>query len=208
MGIYIVINESKRTEGPQMIEIQKLTEETAELLFTVEDRRLDSEGVVIRPKQGGFELSYRAMPGSAWRVGNAQRDIPMDIPAWLNGSEKCVFFAWFDEELAGQILLEAYENNLARIRDIRVSLAVRRRGIGAAMIALASDWAKKRELFGLYAQTQDANAGACQFLTKCGFQLGGVDMLRYAARSRETLQVAGLRESALFFYQFIRQGNR
>jgi len=191
-----------------MIEIRKLTKETIDLLFTVEDRRLDSERVVVRPKQGGFELSYRATPGSAWRVGNAQRDIFQDIPAWLDGSEKSVFFAWLDAEIAGQILLETYENNLARIRDIRVDLAVRRRGVGEAMIALAADWARQRELFGLYAQTQDVNAGACQFFVKCGFQLGGVDMLRYAARSRETIQAAGLRESALFFYQFIRQGNR
>lgn len=187
-----------------MIEIRKLTEENIDLLFTVEDRWLDSERVVIRPKQGGFELSYKAMPGSIWRVGDSQRDIPMDIPAWLDGSEKCVFFAWLDDVLAGQILLETYENNLVRIRDIRVSLAVRRRGLGEAMISLSSDWARKKDLLGLYAQTQDNNAGACQFFSKCGFQLGGVDMLRYAARSKETIQAAGLRESALFFYQFIR----
>ena len=220
-----------------MIEIRRLTEETKNLLFTVEDRRLDSERVVVRPKQSGFELSYRALvgnagaagatgatdvsgtsgatgsqnaknvtgaAGSAWRTPTAQRNIPWDAPAWLEGKQKCVYFAWLDSELAGQVLLEVYENNLCRIRDIRVAVSFRRRGVGEAMIALASDWAKKRALLGLYAETQDVNAGACQFFTKCGFQLGGVDMLRYAARSKETMRAAGLRESALFFYYWIR----
>lgn len=193
-----------------MIEIRKLTEENKDLLFTIEDRRLDSERVVIRPKPNGFELSYRALPGvssavgTAWRVSDAQRDIPRDLPAWLAGVNKCVYFAWLDAELAGQMLLEVYDHNLCRIRDIRVAMPFRRRGVAEAMIALALDWAKSRKLLGLYAETQDANAGACQFFTKCGFQLGGVDMLRYAARSRETMRAAGLRESALFFYYLIR----
>ena len=211
-----------------MIEIRKITEETKDLLFVVEDRRLDSERAVIRPKQSGFELSYRALSGkagaagetnatssqnaksaagaagSAWRTPNAQRDIPLDLSAWLEGTFQCVYFAWLNSELAGQVLLEVYENNLCRIRDIRVAVSFRRRGVGEAMIALSSDWAKKRALMGLYAETQDVNAGACQFFTKCGFQLGGIDMLRYAARSRETMRAAGLRESALLFYYWIR----
>lgn len=187
-----------------MIEIRRLTEETVNLLWTVEDRRLDSERVVVRPKQGSFELDYRPLPGAMWRVGDAHREIAQDISAWLDGSVKAVYLAWLDNELAGQLLVEVGENNLARIRDIRVALAMRRHGVGESMMALAADWARGKNLLGLLAETQDVNAGACQFFSRCGFQLGGIDMLRYAARSRQTIKAVGLRESALFFYKFFR----
>lgn len=185
-----------------MIEIRKLTEETASLLWTVEDRRLDSERVIVRTKSNGFELDYKPLPGALWRVGNAQKDVPDDFDSWMADRKKGVYLAWLDGAPAGQILLETAEFNLARVRDIRVSMALRRRGVGEAMIALAEDWAKERKLLGLTAETQDVNAGACQFLTSCGFQLGGVDTLRYAARSKQMMKAIGMRESALYFYKF------
>ncbi len=187
-----------------MIEIRKLTPETAPLLWTVEDRRLDSERVIVRPKPGGFDLDYKALPGALWRVGNAERDVPDDLTTWMDDPDRDVYLAWLEDAVAGQILLQAEPNKLARIRDIRVAMSMRRRGVGEAMIALAEDWARSKELTGITVETQDVNAGACQFLTKCGFQLGGVDTLRYVARSKQTLKAVGLRESALFFYKFLR----
>lgn len=187
-----------------MIEIRKLTAETVDLLFTVEDRRLDSERVFVRPKQNSFALEYRALPGALWRVGNAQQYIQHDTAAWLDGTKKTIYLAWLDEELAGQILIEAAGHNLARIRDIRVALQLRRHGVGDAMVTLAEDWARGKGLLGLLAETQDVNAGACQFFSRCGFELGGIDMLRYVAHSPQTMKAVGLRESALFFYKFLR----
>lgn len=181
-----------------------MTAETQRLLFTVEDRRLDSERVIVRTKTGGFELEYRPLPGALWRVGHTERDLPEDLPSWMDAEDRDIYFAWLDGALAGQVLVARAEHGLARVRDIRVSMALRRRGVGEAMIALCEDWAKSHGLNGLVAETQDVNAGACQFLTKCGFQLGGVDTLRYAARSQQTMMAAGLRESALFFYKFLR----
>ncbi len=187
-----------------MIEIRKLTLETVPRLWTVEDRRLDSEQVIVRSKPGGFDLDYKAMPGALWRVGNAEHGISEDLSAWIDDPFKEVYLSWLENALAGQILLQVEGNNLARIRDIRVAMSMRRRGVGEAMVALAEEWAKSKDQVGLLVETQDANAGACQFLTQCGFQLGGVDTLRYVARSSQTIKAAGLRESALFFYKFLR----
>lgn len=187
-----------------MIEIKKLTAETLELLWTIEDRRLDSERVVIRPKQGGFALDYKPLPGALWRVGNAERDVPRDVENWMDLADRAVYLAWLDGALAGQMLVEVYDHNVARVRDIRVAMAMRRNGIGEAMLSLAEDWARARKLSGLLAETQDVNAGACQFFSRCGFELGGVDTLRYVARSQQTMMAVGLRESALFFYRFWR----
>ena len=187
-----------------MIEIRKITDETLPLLWTVEDRRLDSERAAVRSRSGGLELTYVALPGALWRVGNAEKSIPEDMAGWLDSKDRGVYLAWLDEELAGQILLEVFENNVARIRDIRVQMTARRRGVGEAMCALAEDWARSKGLLGLFVETQDVNAGACQLFAKVGFHLGGVDTLRYAARSHQTIMAAGLRESALFFYKFLR----
>lgn len=187
-----------------MIEIRKLSKDTENLLWTVEDRRLDSESVIVRAKAGAFSLEYKPLPGALWRVGNAQRDAPGDAADWLASEESDVFFAWLDGALAGQLLVETCENNLARVRDIRVAMPSRRRGVGIALLAMAEDWARGRGFGGLFAETQDVNAGACQFLTRCGFSVGGVDALRYVAKSKQLLKAAGLRETALFFYKFFR----
>lgn len=187
-----------------MIEIRRLTPETVDLLWTVEDRRLDSERVVVRPKVGGFALDYKPLPGALWRVGNAEKEVPGEPAQWLEDTDRDIYFGWLDDTLAGQILVELAENKMACVRDIRVSLQMRRRGVGEALIQMAEDWALSKGMGGLVAETQDVNAGACQFLTSCGFALGGVDALRYVARSRSTLVAAGLRETALFFYKFFR----
>lgn len=187
-----------------MIDIRKLTPETVDLLWTVEDRRLDSERVIVRPKAGGFELDYKPLPSALWQVGNAQREIPGEAADWLYDEQKSLYLAWLDDKLAGQMLLEADENNLARVRDIRVGMAMRKRGVGRALLDTAEIWARKRERGGLMAEVQDSNAGAAQFFTRVGFQLGGFDMLRYAARSQSTIKAAGLRETALFLYKFFR----
>ncbi|MDR0897435.1 MAG: GNAT family N-acetyltransferase [Oscillospiraceae bacterium] len=186
-----------------MIEIKRLTEDTLPLLGRVEDRRLDSERVVVRSKQGGLDLSYQPMPGALWRMGSAHHP-PLDGAQWLSAPDRAAYLAWLDGALAGELLLEAAEYGLARVRDLRVDLSMRRKGVGAALIALSEDWARGRGLHGLTAETQDVNAGACQFFTQCGFQLGGVDTLRYVAASPQTLRAAGLREGALFFYRFFR----
>lgn len=187
-----------------MIEIRKLTQETLPLLWTVEDRRLDSERVVIRTKVGGFDLDYKPLPGALWRVGNAERDVPGAPEDWLEQKDRDIFLGWLDEALAGQVLVEVVECNLARVRDVRVALSMRRRGVGESLMSMAEDWAQSRGLAGVMAETQDVNAGACQFLTSNGYELGGVDALRYIGKSKQLLKAIGLRETALFFYKFFR----
>lgn len=186
-----------------MIEIRKLTEETLPLLGSIEDRRLDSERVLVRLKPGGFDVDYKPLPGALWRVGNITGASLPEPRSFLERSDMAAYLAWLDGALAGQLLLDTAENGLARVRDIRVATQMRRHGVGEALLTLAEEWARGRGLTGLLAETQDVNAGACQFLTQCGYVLGGVDTMRYIGRSMQTLRVAGLRETALMFYKFI-----
>lgn len=188
-----------------MIEIKALNAENAGLLWQVEDRRLDSEKVLVRPQAAGFALSYKPLPGALWRVGNAEKAIDDDADELMANPTKAVFFAWLEGNLAGQVYVQKIDYSLACVRDVRVQMSLRRKGIGAALMAMAEDWARHKKLGGVMVETQDTNAAACQFLTKCGYMLGGIDTMRYIASAPHTLKAAALRDSALFFYKFNRE---
>jgi len=185
-----------------MIEVRKLNADTQSLLWTVDGRRLDGERVVIRLRPGGFALDYKPLPEALWQNGEDARNTART--SWLDANDAGAYLAWLENQLAGQILLETGDNGLAIVRDIRVEPTMRRRGVGETMLSLGEDWARSKGLSGVCVETRDRNAGACQFLTRCGYELGGVDALRYAARSEMTLKAAALRECALFFYKFFR----
>lgn len=117
-----------------MIEIRKAASDTLKLLYTVEDRRLDSEEVLVRAKGGAFTLDYKPLPGALWRMGGAQSDSGIAPERWLEDSDRDAYLAWLDGQLAGQMLVEAWEYGLARVRDVRVALSLRRRGVGESLL--------------------------------------------------------------------------
>lgn len=188
-----------------MIDIRRATDADASLLNKIEDRRLDSERVVVRPKANGFSLDYKPQPAALWHVEHSEKRVSGSAEDWLSAADRDIYFAFIDGALAGQMLVETAENNVARIRDIRVQMSARRRGVGKAMLSLGEEWARQKSLAGLMAEIPDENAGACQFFTRCDFSFGGIDMLRYAGLSRRTLRMPGVREGALFFYRFFRE---
>lgn len=188
-----------------MIEIRRMTEETKALLFTIEDRRFDGESILVRTKKGGFSLEYKPLPAARWQTGFPVRDM-IDLQGFGDDARKGIFFAWLDGAFAGQMLVDMHEMRLARVVDLRVDIAVRKRGVGRALLDMAETWAQTKQCAGLVVETQDQNAGACQFLARCGFELGGVDSLRYVTRSRHTLRIPALRQTALFFYRFFDEG--
>ena len=72
------------------------------------------------------------------------------------------------------------------------------------MLELVEEWAARKKAAGICAETSDTNAGICQFLTARGYEVGGVDALKYAARAPGALNALALREWALVFYKFFR----
>ena len=180
-----------------MIEIQRITAETEPLFRQADERRLDSEEVAVRVVKGGFALEYRPKPNALWNI--VSRDEVEE--AALCAGER--YLAFLDGEHAGRVALRVGEHRLALVDGLCVPLALRHRGAGRAMLAFAENWARERGLRGLCAETSDANAGACQFLTGCGYALGGIDALRYVCASPEMRKAPALREMALFFYKMI-----
>lgn len=179
-----------------MIEIRKLTAETEPLFSQADERRLDSEDVAVRMGKGGFALEYRPKPNALWRVTGREETDKLS-----RGGE--AYLAWLDGEPCGRMLLRVGAHRLALVEHLCVPLSLRRHGAGRALLNFAEDWARRNHLSGLRVETQDTNAGACQFLTSCGFALGGIDTLRYVCASPEMRKAPALRETALFFYRMI-----
>ena len=180
-----------------MIDIQKLTPQWESWFYETDERRLDSEEVTVKLGRSGFALEYRPKPGALWRV-TSREEAPAHAEAVGEG-----YVAFLDGEPAGRMTLRAGEYRPAQVEGLSVSLALRRRGVGRALLDYAAQWAARYGLCGLCVETQDTNAGACQFLTRCGFALGGVDMLRYVCQSVPMRKAPALREKALFFYKLL-----
>lgn len=66
-----------------------------------------------------------------------------------------------------------------RILDARVDYEHRRQGLGSAMLYQVITEARSRELRALAAETRTDNFPAARFLSKCGFDLAGLDTRRY-----------------------------
>ncbi|MFQ5977587.1 MAG: GNAT family N-acetyltransferase [Candidatus Heimdallarchaeota archaeon] len=156
--------------------------------------KLDSNKFMVESKlivtfeSGSF--SYKVTPVEGYEKTYAK--VHLDLSAF-DGEEKAIFLAYYDNQIAGRIILKKSWNNYAII-DIEVDQAHRRRGVGTALIKAASEWARKRNLPGLLAESQDINVGACKLYETCGFQLGGFDVNFYKNLDPP------LEEIALFWY--------
>ena len=102
-----------------------------------------------------------------------------ECETYMNDPDKAIFFAYLNEECAGQIVLKKDWNRYAFIEDICVAESVRKQGIGTALIQKAIEWAKDSGLKGLALETQDNNLTACRFYAKCGFIIGAVNTMLY-----------------------------
>jgi len=110
--------------------------------------------------------------------------------SYVGSSDKTVFFAFSDDELAGQIRLLKYWNGYAYIDDIAVEPKYRGQGVGHALIERAIEWAKANGLPGLMLETQNNNVAACRLYERCGFKLRGFDTHLYKGLDPTTDEIA------------------
>ena len=133
-------------------------------------------------------FSYRSVPVSPYEKTYEYDDT--DYSIYVGNKDKAIFFAFENEELAGQIVLLKYWNRYAYINDIRISKNFRGKGIGKALMQRAIEWARESDCIGLEVETQDVNVKACLFYEKLGFELGGFDMFRYKSSPKEKDEIA------------------
>lgn len=108
--------------------------------------------------------------------------------------ESQALIALIGGEIAGVMRLSENWNRFALIEDLHVDAGCRRRGVGAALIGAAVDWAKARGLPGVMLETQNNNVAACRLYQSQGFVLAGFDANLYRGLDPAS------REVALFWY--------
>lgn len=67
-----------------------------------------------------------------------------------------------------------------RLIDLRVDFDFRREGLGSALLFQAINHARDLELRAVTAETRTDNVPAARLLSKCGFEMAGVDTQRHS----------------------------
>jgi GNAT superfamily N-acetyltransferase len=113
-----------------------------------------------------------------------------DYSSYISNPNKTIYFAYADDQLAGQINVARHWNAYAWIDDFMVDLHFRRLGIGRAMMQRVVAWARFRHLPGIMVETQDVNVPACRFYDNFGFRLCGFDTYLYKGLCPDTDEIA------------------
>jgi GNAT superfamily N-acetyltransferase len=138
---------------------------------------------------GGFILRERELTAPYVKdydsIGESRPDNwsqCFDIANWALHS------AWIERRRVGGLvtafrtegldMLERRED-LVVIWDLRVSSALRGRGVGAALFVAAEAWAKAQGCRQLKVETQNVNVPACRFYARSGCTLGGIHRFAY-----------------------------
>lgn len=97
-----------------------------------------------------------------------------------------VFFGAYDgERCVGLAILQKQWHKYIYLYDLKVNSACRGKGIGAALIREASEYAKILGYRGIWTIGQDNNLAACLFYVRNGFRIGGLDTVVYKGTKQE-----------------------
>jgi ribosomal protein S18 acetylase RimI-like enzyme len=138
------------------------------------------------------EITYSSAPARPFLKSYPPDEL--DYSSYIDNPEKTIFFAYCDEQLAGQIILRKNWNGYAYVEDIAVDSRFRRQGIGKRLMVQSVEWAKSKALTGIMLETSNVNIAACQFYERFGFKLGGFDRFLYKA------VMPGTEEVAMYWY--------
>ncbi|NBA95950.1 N-acetyltransferase [Pseudomonas sp. R5(2019)] len=119
---------------------------------------------------------------------------PEEFKSYRDAADSAVLVAWLDDRAVGHVVVSTNWNGYGHVDELAVTAAARRSGVARALLDAACRWGRDKRLPGLMLETQNNNLGACRLYEGYGFELGGIDYLRYRGIDLDT------REVALFWY--------
>jgi ribosomal protein S18 acetylase RimI-like enzyme len=137
------------------------------------------------PPQHTFRFQWRAQPSAPRRPGYQYTIDP-------GGLERAPLFdvAEVEGQVVGLVIVLIHGfNNAGEVTDLGVHLPFRRRGIGAALMQRALDFARMKNLRGVWVEPQNDNADAIEFYLSLGFRLAGFNDRMYSNRDDELQQI-------------------
>ena len=120
---------------------------------------------------------------------------PEEFSAFHNAPDSAIFMAYLDDEPVGHLVISTNWNGFAHIDELAVHAPARRHGVAKALLDVAQFWSRKKKLPGIMLETQNNNLGACRLYERCGYEIGGIDHLRYRGIDPNTAEIA------LFWYR-------
>ncbi len=156
-----------------------------------DDSFLATSKLVLRVENNKIMYTITEIPPFTKQYGGKR---VADYMTYDNYPNRNLFFAYVNNEVAGQIEVQKHWNNYALVDNFGVDSKYRRQGIGRALMDRALAWAKEKGWAGAFLETQDINVPACLFYENYGFELRGFDMNLYKALNPP------LDEIALYWY--------
>jgi len=157
------------------------------------DRLIDIDGTIEShqyihvDKAGEGVTATWKMEERPLRQKRMERNQPTDEMQFLlkqvvTGVEDGIALLAEHEQVNVALLLAKQEPQYGTLRvfDLRVDYEHRRQGVGSAMIYQVLAEARNRNLRAVSAETRTDNCPAAQFLSKCGFDLAGLDARRHS----------------------------
>jgi len=171
-----------------MIKIEILDENNLNELNKIDNSFTTMEKVTLTVTESEkLDFILKPLPNP---IKKSWKDETEDASCYIDSTDKIVFFAYYDNKFAGQIILHKYWNNFGYIEDLRVSKDFRRQGIGKSLMNEAIQWSINKKLAGLRLETQDINSSACKFYKSMGFSLEGFDRRLYYGIPESKKEVA------------------
>ena len=120
---------------------------------------------------------------------------PEEFSSYRDAADSAIFMAYLDDEPVGHLVISTNWNGFAHIDELAVHAPARRHGVAKALLDVAQFWSRKKKLPGIMLETQNNSLGACRLYERCGYEIGGIDHLRYRGIDPNTAEIA------LFWYR-------
>ena len=138
---------------------------------------------------GSFLLRERSIqPPYVKDYDSIEGAAPTSWPSLLSAFEWQMFAARVNNAVVGGALAFVAPRNSARVivlHDLRVSFAVRRRGVARALFRTVESWGKAKGCSGLEVETQNINVPACKFYEAQGCKLMEINQAAYPELAHE-----------------------